>query len=130
MSTASSSAQPTVGNRNTNECAVIVPVRDATPEEQNRQEIEVAIHDARHIDSGDPLDRAWYRCTRQSRSGENERPDGIVVVAVREWIARRGLGDAFTFEEIERCICDWCRCGRQGPRIPGTANVRAVLGGE
>ena len=130
MSTASSLAQPIMENRSGVEWAAISRLRGATRKGRNRQEIEEAVITATHVDSSDPLDRAWHRCARQSRFGENERPHGVVVGAVREWLARRGVGGAFASEEIERCVCDWCRCGRQRTRIPGAADVRAVLGGE
>ena len=130
MSTASSSTWAYTDNRKESSCTAETPSRGGRCAGHGRQEIEEAMIEVQGIKRSNPLKGAWHRCARRGGAERGEQPRGVVVAAVAEWLAARGLGNTFGSEEIERCICDWCRRGGRCPRTEGMANVRASPGGE
>ena len=130
MSTVPLWAAPISRKRSEGGRAVVPHLLEATREELDRQEIEAAVISAKADARGNPVDGAWQRCARQRNSSDSSLPQGVVVSALREWLAKRGLDGAFDVEELERWVGDWRSRGGRSSWNPSVADLRAESGSD
>ena len=130
MSTVPSWAVPSSEERSEDRRAAIPHLREVTREELDRQEIEAAVISAKADARGNPVDGAWHRFRAQRCSRDVGLPQGVVVSAVREWLAKRGLDGVFDSKELEAWVGEWRNGGGRRSQIRGIADLRTEFGGD
>ena len=130
MSTVPSWAVPTPDKRTECRRAVIPHMREATRKELDRQEIEAAVISAKEDVRGNAVDAAWHRFRAQRCSRNVGLPQGFIVSAGREGLAKRGLDGVFDSKELEAWVGEWRNGGGRRSQIRGIADLRTEFGGD